>query len=69
LNSVPFMHRMEIAFAASLALAIVVSLLWPARMESNRIAMQRVSFSTPMVFNIGGLGVILILIALYASWW
>jgi solute:Na+ symporter, SSS family len=69
LNSVPFMHRMEIAFAASLALAIVVSLLWPARMESNRIAMERVSFSTPMVFNIGGLGVVLILIALYASWW
>jgi SSS family solute:Na+ symporter len=69
LNSVPFMHRMEIAFAASLVLAIVVSLLWPARKESNRITMEGVSFSTPMVFNIGGLGVILILIALYASWW
>jgi solute:Na+ symporter, SSS family len=69
LNSVPFMHRMEIAFAVSLVLAVVASLVWPARKESNRITMERVSFATPMVFNIGGLGVVLILIALYASWW
>jgi hypothetical protein len=28
-----------------------------------------VTFRTPTVFNIGALGVILILIALYATWW
>jgi SSS family solute:Na+ symporter len=69
LNSVPFMHRMEIAFAISLVLAVVVSLVWPARKESNRITMDGVSFATPSVFNVGALGVVLILIALYASWW
>jgi SSS family solute:Na+ symporter len=69
LNAVPFMHRMEIAFAVSLALAVVVSLIRPARKESNRVTMEGVSFRTPAVFNIGALGVILILIALYATWW
>jgi SSS family solute:Na+ symporter len=69
LNAVPFMHRMEIAFAASLALAVVVSLIRPARKESNLVTMEGVSFKTPAVFNMGALGVILILIALYATWW
>jgi SSS family solute:Na+ symporter len=52
-----------------LILAVVVSLLWPARKESNRVTMEGVSFRTPAVFNVGGIGVILILIALYATWW
>ncbi len=69
LNAVPFMHRMEIAFLASLALAVAVSLLWPTRAESNRVTMEGVTFKSGPVFNIGALGVILILIALYASWW
>jgi SSS family solute:Na+ symporter len=60
---------MEIAFLASLALAVVVSLLWPTRTESNRVTMEGVTFKSGSVFNIGALGVILILIALYASWW
>jgi hypothetical protein len=31
--------------------------------------MEGVTFRTPTVFNVGALGVILILIALYAAWW
>jgi solute:Na+ symporter, SSS family len=69
LNAVPFMRRMEIAFVISFVLAVVVSMLWPARKESNRVTMEGVTFRTPTVFNIGALGVILILIALYATWW
>jgi SSS family solute:Na+ symporter len=65
----PFMNRMFVVFWISLILAVVVSLLWPARKESNRVTMEGVSFRTPAVFNIGGIGVILILIALYATWW
>jgi len=56
-------------FWVSLVLAVVVSLIWPASKESNRVTMEGVSFRTPAVFNIGALGVILILIALYATWW
>jgi SSS family solute:Na+ symporter len=65
----PFMNRMLVVFLVSLALAVIVSLLSPARAEKNVVTMQGVSFRTPMVFNIAGVGVILILIALYATWW
>jgi SSS family solute:Na+ symporter len=65
----PFINRMFVVFWVSLALAVVVSLLFPARKESNRVTMEGVSFATPTVFNVGGLGVILILVALYATWW
>ena len=69
LNAVPFMDRMLIVFFASLALAVIVSLARPARADSNRIVMQGVSFATTRGFNIAGMLVILILIALYATWW
>lgn len=69
LNAVPFMNRMLIVFFASLALAVIVSLARPARADSNRIVMQGVSFATTKGFNIAGVLVVLILIALYATWW
>lgn len=68
-NAVPFMDRMLIVFFASLALAVIVSLARPARADSNRIVMQGVSFATTKGFNIAGVLVVLILIALYATWW
>ena len=69
LNAVPFMNRMMIVFFISLALAVVVSLVRPARADSNRITMQGVSFGTTAGFNIAGAIVIVILIALYTAWW
>ncbi|WP_241527214.1 sodium/sugar symporter [Sphingomonas turrisvirgatae] len=69
LNAVPFMNRMMIVFFVSLALAVVVSLVRPAREGSNRITMQGVSFGTTAGFNIAGAIVVVILIALYTAWW
>lgn len=69
LNAVPFMNRMMIVFFISLALAVVVSLARPASTGSNRITMQGVSFGTRTSFNAAGIVIILILIALYATWW
>ena len=69
LNAVPFMDRMLIVFFASLALAVIVSLARPARADSNRIVMQGVSFATTRGFNVAAVLVVLILIALYATWW
>ena len=69
LNAVPFMNRMMIVFFISLALAVVVSLARPASTGSNRISMQGVSFGTRTSFNAAGIVIILILIALYATWW
>jgi SSS family solute:Na+ symporter len=65
----PFMNRMMVVFVAALALAVVVSLLRPASAERNRTITADVDYSTTRGFNIGGIGVILILIALYATWW
>lgn len=65
----PFMNRMMFVFVVSLALAMVVSLVFKGRGNANRVTMEGVTFRTPMVFNVAGIGVILILIALYATWW
>jgi len=65
----PFMNRMLVVFLASLALAVLVSLVRPASAERNRTITADVGFGTSASFNVMGLGVILILIALYATWW
>jgi len=65
----PFMNRMLFVFLVSLALAMIVSVLFKGRGNANRVTMEGVSFKTPNVFNVAGIGVILILIALYATWW
>ncbi|WP_380879326.1 sodium/sugar symporter [Sphingomonas sp. DBB INV C78] len=69
LNSVPFMDRMLIVFFLALFLSVAVSLLWPAGAGANRIRTDDVFFATSRALNLAGLGVILILIALYATWW
>lgn len=69
LNGVPFMDRMLVVFLLALFLAVVVSLLRPAGAGANRIRTDDVTFATSAPFNIAGLGVIMILIALYATWW
>lgn len=67
--NIPFMDRMGIVFLASLALAVVLSLAVKGRGDANRVTTEGVSFRTTGGFNIAGVGVILILIALYATWW
>jgi SSS family solute:Na+ symporter len=69
LNAIPFINRMSIVFFTALALAVIVSLLRPARAESNLITMRGVSFRTTAGFNIAAGLIVLILIALYAIWW
>ncbi|WP_342249463.1 sodium/sugar symporter [Sphingomonas sp. OTU376] len=69
LTGMPFMNRMMVVFFVSLGLAVVVSLVFKGSGDANRVTMEGVSFKTPNVFNIAGIGVILILIALYSVWW
>jgi SSS family solute:Na+ symporter len=65
----PFMDRMGVVFVLALVLAVVCSLIWPAAAVVNRIQTVGVGFRTSAGFNIGAVGVIVILIALYTAWW
>ena len=66
---IPFLDRMGIVFLAVAALAIVLSLIFPATAGRDRITQEGVSFRTTSAFNVASLAVIGILIALYATWW
>jgi SSS family solute:Na+ symporter len=65
----PFINRMGVVFLVSMALAIVVSLATKPRPGVDTIDTVDVRYKTSTGFNAGALGVILILIALYATWW
>jgi SSS family solute:Na+ symporter len=65
----PFMNRMGAVFLLAFIVAIVVSLATPADGKANRISTRDVSFRTSTAFNIGALGVVLALVALYSVWW
>jgi len=65
----PFMNRVGWVFVLALAAAVIVSLVAPQKKAVNVVSLEGVSYKTTTGFNIAGLGVILILIALYAVWW
>jgi SSS family solute:Na+ symporter len=65
----PFINRMGAVFLVSLVLAVVVSLATSQRPDADTIDTGNVRYQTSAGFNVGALGVILILIALYATWW
>ncbi|HZU62929.1 MAG TPA: sodium/sugar symporter [Novosphingobium sp.] len=69
LAAVPFMNRMGIVFAASLALTVVVSLARPAPAREGPGIMAGVHFGTSRGFAFASALVVAILVVLYAVWW
>lgn len=67
--ALPFMNRMGLVFLMALALAVAGSLLRPASATQNEIVTSDVRYGTTLGFNLGALGVVLILAALYTAWW
>ncbi|UIJ46042.1 sodium/sugar symporter [Sphingomonas cannabina] len=67
--SLPFMDRMGVVFLIALALAVVLSLVTPQKPGTDTIETGDVRYATSTGFNIGAIGVVLILVALYATWW
>ena len=67
--ALPFMDRMGLVFLISLALAVLVSLATPERPAADTIDTRNVRYATRTGFNAGALGVVLILVALYATYW
>jgi SSS family solute:Na+ symporter len=69
LPAVPFMDRVGYVFLACLAVGFVVSRLEGEEDHPDAIAYGDVDTSTSKGFNFGALAIILMLIALYATWW
>jgi solute:Na+ symporter, SSS family len=69
LPAIPFMNRMGYIFLICLGSAVVVSLLQKPRPQKSTIDVAGIDYSTSPSFNIAGLAVISILVALYAIWW
>ena len=65
----PFINRMGVVFVVSALLCIIVSLATPQKPGTDTIDTTDVRYKTSTGFNIGALAVVLILIALYATWW
>ena len=66
---IPFMDRMLIVFVIALVLAVIVSLIRPQLSAANRIVTRDVDYRTTRGFNVAAIGVVMILVALYATWW
>lgn len=67
--SLPFMDRVGLVFLLALALAVAVSRMTRARGDANRIRTDDVAYGTSGAFNAGAVGVVAILVALYATFW
>jgi SSS family solute:Na+ symporter len=65
----PFMDRVGLVFLLCLALCVVVSLVSSSKQTDSSVSLSEVSFSTDKSFNMATVGVVIILVALYAAWW
>jgi len=67
--SLPFIDRVGLVFLLALALAVGISLLTPKAPGSDLIRTDDVGYATTTSFNVASLGVVAILVALYATFW
>ena len=72
LPALPFMDRVGVVFLACIALAVLASLATRKNYVAGGtgvVSLDKVNFDTSGSFNILGIGVVVILAALYATWW
>lgn len=65
----PFMDRVGLVFLLCMALAIAITLVSGGKEQANAVDLDGINFKTETSFNLAALGVVLILVALYAVWW
>jgi solute:Na+ symporter, SSS family len=69
LPEMPFMDRVGLVFILCCVLAAIVTYLGGAKVQSNAIDLNDVEFKTTSGFNVASVGVVLVLVAIYATWW
>jgi len=67
--TLPFMDRVGLVFLLCLGLCYLVSIMGKQSNEDSSVSLDTVSFATAKSFNIAAVGVVVILTALYATWW
>src|SRR3954466_13261290 len=67
--ALPFIDRVGVVFLACVALAIIVSLIQKPQPPSMAIELKNIDYSTSTGFNIAAVVIIVVLIALYTTWW
>jgi len=67
--SMPFMDRVGIVFLACLMIGIIVSLMQRQGAQAKAIDYGAVDTSTSSSFNIASAVIVMLLVALYATWW
>jgi SSS family solute:Na+ symporter len=67
--ALPFIDRVGWVFVLCVATGVVLSLLQGAKEHPDAIQYQDVDTATTSGFNLAALGIILMLIALYVTWW
>jgi len=65
----PFMDRVGVVFLLCLATCFIVSLAKPDHGQDSSVRLDDISFATSSNFNVAAAGVVIILTALYATWW
>ena len=65
----PFIDRVGLVFLACIAIGVIVSKLQGAEAHPDAIAYGDVDTTTSTGFNVAALGIVLMLVGLYATWW
>lgn len=69
MGNVPFMNRMGYIFLICTGMAVLASFLQRVKPENVTVDVANVDYSTTKSFKIASGAIVLILIALYATWW
>jgi SSS family solute:Na+ symporter len=67
--ALPFMDRVGVVFLLCVGIAVLISMLQAKRTTALNVQLTGIDYRTTAGFNVGALAVILILVALYATWW
>jgi SSS family solute:Na+ symporter len=67
--ALPFIDRVGLVFLLCIAIGVIMSKIQGAESHPGAIAYEDVDTSTSSGFNICAVGIVLMLGALYATWW
>ncbi|XQW83610.1 sodium/sugar symporter [Thalassotalea piscium] len=65
----PFMDRIGLVFLLCIALSVFVSLMGKSPENDSSVDLSEISFNTERNFNISAIGIVIILVILYGTWW